>query len=66
MAKKDTNLAIIRKELQVCIDRLQAIERGQEPTDETLHLERIAIDIGRLSTELLRIMAKRLKPSIEP
>ncbi len=62
MAKKDTNLSAIRKELQICIDRLQAVER-KGPSDEALQLEGIAVDIGRLSTELLRIVAKRLKPS---
>jgi hypothetical protein len=62
MAKKDTNLSAIRKELQICIDRLQAVER-KGSSDEALQLEGIAVDIGRLSTELLRIVAERLKPS---
>jgi hypothetical protein len=62
MAKKDTNLSAIRKELQICIDRLQAVE-SKGASDEALQLEGIAVDIGRLSTELLRIVAKRLKPS---
>ena len=62
MAKKDTSLSAIRKELQICIDRWQAVERKESP-DEALQLEGIAVDIGRLSTELLRIVAKRLKPS---
>lgn len=64
MAERERRLSALRKELQSCIDRLHAIEARREPAHESLDLERIAVDIGRLSTELLRFVAQKIPTSL--